>query len=321
MAHCRQLLIAYCFILCSMTIAFIHPHKAFLPEIIAYTEFFAAYKINTWVIRPDELYDTHCDVEWHFMGQHRQRNKHVITIHEYASASVPPFSAIKDTIKKYINTTPDYRIFNNDYVLKQFRPTDAIPFGIRNYGIPSGSEFLLPNLQKKYDFVYVGTVDKERRPEMLLNCFSAGPLKNRTLLVLSRNYTHLSAKYANAHNISFHGPIAYKDIYTHIQQARYGINYMPDIVPYNQQTSAKFIDYAACRMPIVTTDYAWVRDFQNKYGGRYFYLQSNLENFTWDQVVNFEYALPDLTSWTWDRQIRSSGVLEFLEANFPEIKF
>lgn len=295
-----------------MTIAFIHPHKAFLPEIIAYTEFFSARGINTRVIKPHETDHTDCDVAWYFMGEHRRRTKQVITIHEYASASIPPFSILKNRIKKFINTTPDYRIFNNDYVLKQFPFNDAIPFGIRNYGIPSGSEFLLPDIQKKFDFVYVGTVGKERRPELLLNCFSDGPLKDKTILVLSRNYASLSTAYAGATNISFQGPIPYKDIYAHIQQARYGINYMPDMVPYNRQTSYKFIDYAACRLPIVTTDYAWVHDFQNNYGGSFFYLQPDFSNFTWENVTGYTYAQPDLSNWTWDKQIRSSGVLEFL---------
>ncbi len=304
-----------------MTIRFIHPHKAFLPEIIAYVDFFTAHGINTEVVSRAEVHNSACEVEWHFLGQHSRRNKAVITIHEYASASVPPLSTLKDRIKKLINTRPDYRIFNNDYVQHQFQWNDAIPFGIRNYGIPPGTDHLLPGIQKQYDFVYVGTVDKGRNLELLFNCFTKGALKERSLLVLSRAYNALSAAYAGTANITFKGPVPYHEVYTHIQQAKYGINYMPDIVPYNQQTSAKFLDYAACRMPVVTTDYAWVRQFQNNYGGSYFYLQPDLKNFTWEKINNFSYAQPDLSSWTWEKQIRSCGVLTFLESKFPGLKF
>jgi hypothetical protein len=64
-----------------------------------------------------------------------------------------------------------------------------------------------------------------------------------------------------------------------------------------------------------------VRSFQNNYGGNYFYLQSNLKNFTWENVNSFPYAQPDLSSWTYEKQILKSGVLEFLKSKYPGIKF
>jgi glycosyltransferase involved in cell wall biosynthesis len=304
-----------------MTIHFIHPHKAFLPEIIAYTDFFSAHGIITSVIGPADRHTADCDVAWHFMGHHTSRDKHTLTIHEYASASIPPFSKLKDLVKKWINTRPDFRIYNNDYVLQQFSFNDGIPFGIRNYGIPSGTAHLLPGVEKLYDFVYVGTVDKGRRTNLLLDLFSGGPLQAHRLLVLSRNYQELGTAYAGCSNIFFKGPIPYHEVFAHIQQARYGINFMPDRIPYNRQTAAKLIDYAACGLPVITTDYAWVRNFQQQFGGAYFFLEPDLSNFTWENVTNYVYKQPDLTNWTWERQIRTSGVLEFLQVRFPQVKF
>ncbi|MFL5748363.1 MAG: hypothetical protein ACJ751_27060, partial [Niastella sp.] len=226
----------------------------------------------------------------------------------------------KDRLKKLINATPDYRIFNSEYVRQQINPTDDIPSGIRNYGIPD-QVALLPAAEKKYDFAYVGTVDKSRKIEVLLDRFTSGALKDRTLLMLTRDYDTLASTYAHATNITFKGPVPNHEVYAQMQQARFGINYMPDIIPYNQQTSAKFLDYAACGMPVVTNDYAWVRNFQKQFGGNYFYLHANLENFTWENVNNCHYSLPDLTTWTREKQIKRSGVLDFLETKFPEIKF
>ena len=304
-----------------MTIGFIHEHKAFLPGLNAYVQFFADRGIQTHIIHPAQLPALRCDVEWHFMGQHIRRNKNRITIHEYASASVPPFGKLKDSLKKLINATPDYRIFNSEYVRQQINLTDNIPYGFRNCGIPSGNSYLLPDAQKKYDFVYVGTVDKGRKTEPLFDCFINGALKDHTLLVITRDYQTLDAMYKNAANITFKGPIPYSDTYAHIQQARFGINYMPDVAPFNQQTSAKFLDYAACQLPVVTSDYAWVRGFQQTYGGNYFFLHPDLENFTWENVNNSMYSQPDLSSWTYEKQILQSGVLEFLESRFSGLSF
>ena len=304
-----------------MTIGFIHEHKAFLPGLNAYVQFFADRGIQTAVIHPSQLPTLPCDVEWHFMGRHVRRNKNRVTIHEYASASVPPFGKLKDSLKKLFNATPDYRLFNSEYVRQQINPTDNIPYGFRNCGIPSGNSYLLPNAQKKYDFVYVGTVDKGRKIEPLFDCFVNGVLMDRTLLVITRDYQALDPIYINAGNITFKGPIPYSDTYTHIQEARFGINYMPDVAPFNQQTSAKFLDYAACQLPIITSDYAWVRGFRHTYGGNYFYLQPNLENFTWENVNNCQYTQPELSSWTYEKQLLQSGVLTFLATKFPEAKF
>ena len=40
------------------------------------------------------------DVEWYFMGTQVRRRKNAVVIHEYASASVPPFAAFKSVVKK-----------------------------------------------------------------------------------------------------------------------------------------------------------------------------------------------------------------------------
>lgn len=304
-----------------MTIGFVHEHKAFLPELNAYVDFFATHGIQTIITHPAQLHTLSCEVEWHFMGRHLRRHKHRVTIHEYCSASVPPFGKLKDSLKKLLNARPDYRLFNSEYVRQQINPTDQVPFGFRNCGVLTGDNYLLPPPTKKYDFVYVGSINKDRQITLLLDCFTTGVLKDRTLLVLSRGYEALEAVYRNANNITFKGPIPYGETYALMQEARFGINYMPDVAPFNQQTSAKLLDYAACRLPVVTSDYAWMRHFQQTYGGHYFYLQSNLANFTWENVNNFTYTQPDLTSWTHENQIRQSGVLEFLQSKFPGIMF
>jgi hypothetical protein len=64
-----------------------------------------------------------------------------------------------------------------------------------------------------------------------------------------------------------------------------------------------------------------VEEFEKNEGGRYFYLNNDLRNFNWENISAFSYEFPDLKEWTWDKQIRQSGVLEFLQSIFPDLEF
>jgi glycosyltransferase involved in cell wall biosynthesis len=304
-----------------MTIAFIHDNRAFLPEIEAYISFFSAYPgIMTTVSEQSSLQGATADVEWYFMGTHIRRKKNTVVIHEYASASIPPFAALKNVIKKNINCLPDYRIFYSEYVRQQFNFSGNIPYGLRGHGILSSNP-VSKSAEKRYDFVYAGNIDEKRGLDVLFNCFANGSLRDRTLLVLSRDYTQTALRLSGCKNIYFKGPVPYHQVYAYIDQCRYAINFMPDIRPFNRQVSAKFLDYAGCSIPVVTSDYQWIKEFEAVYGGRYFYLLPDLSNFTWEQVNAFSYAMPDLREWTWKKQIEKSGVTAFLQKRFPELVF
>ncbi|HRP57955.1 glycosyltransferase [Agriterribacter sp.] len=304
-----------------MTIAFIHNNRAFLPEIEAYVSFFSAHPgILTRVSRQSSLHNTPADVEWYFMGTQVRRSKNAVVVHEYASASVPPLATLRNIIKRNINCLPDYRIFYSEYVRRQFDFRDNIPFGLRGHGIMN-SDPASERTGKRYDFIYVGSIDKKREPDVLLNCFAGGNLKDRTLLVLSRDYTQTALRLSGHKNIFFKGPVPYHQVYSYIHQSRYAINFMPDISPFNRQVSAKFLDYAACGIPVVTSDYQWIKEFESVYGGRYYYLLPDLSNLTWEQVNAFSYAVPDLREWTWKTQIEKSGITGFLQKRFPGLDF
>lgn len=304
-----------------MTIAFIHPHKAFLPEITAYSAFFNRYAIETHILPTKEAGSLHADVVWYFMGRGGKNKKNRVTIHEYPSASTPPLGPLKNIIKRSVTSQPGYRIFQNEYVCNGFRFKDNVPFGIRHHGVNPVPASLTANMVKSYDFIYVGTVDKARKLNNIFEHFISGPLTGHTLLVLSRDYQALEKELGYPVNIHFKGPVPPAEVPGYILQARYGINFIPDRPPFNRQTSGKFLDYVACHTPVITTDYAWIRDFQKKAGGNYYYLRPDLSNFLWDKIIRFDYHFPDLTGWTWEEQIRKSGVLEFLQSKFAGLHF
>jgi hypothetical protein len=302
----------------NMMIAFIHSGKAFLPEIGAYSSFFARHGIDSTVIMPGNPLPEQVDVEWHFMGtQIKRLIKNSIIIHEYASASLPPLQFLKDRVKKIVNVKPHFRIFLNEYVKQRLNFGDDIPFGFRDMGINKSLLATAPaNNQKEYDFIYCGSVSKDMKMEILLESFASGSLNDKTLLVLSKDYDELSARFTQHKNICFKGPVETSLVPYYISKARFALNYKPVIEPHSHQTSTKFLEYAACNIPIVTTDFPWVRNFQKQYGGAYFFLDKNMNNLSWEKIANFDYAFPALDSWTWEKQIIRSGILEFLLKQF-----
>src|SRR5579871_6817623 len=304
-----------------MRIAFIHPHKAFLPEIDAYQNFFPTYNIETIVCKTDDIINA--DVEWHFMGTDKTKKKNsVIKIHEYTSASVPPLIHLKNLSKKILNAKPDYRLFLNEYVKNKFSFKDDIPFGFRDMGISdSFLHFENSPIKKEYDFVYAESVNAGRQIDKLIEIFTRRNVEKKSLLIISKDYHELQSKFSQFDNIHFIGPIAHNEMPSQISKAKFAINFIVDEEPFNEQTSTKLLEYAAMRIPIVTTDYKWVRNFQKEHGSNFFYLKEDFSNFVFEYVSGFDYSFPDLKNWRWENQIRKSGVVEFLQSKFSGLSF
>ena len=300
-----------------MLIAFVHNNKSFLPAMQGYIDFFKNYNVRTSVCTATELHNLRPDVEWHFMGFDRTPKHGQLKIHDYSSASVPPFASLKNKLKKQLNINPDYRLFQNEFVCNSFGFTDSIPFGFRDVGIHP-SNFVDSPVEKKHDFIYVGEM-KSRKLDPLIQCFSTGALTARSILFLTKNYGQLAKSLKKYPNIHFAGPVAASEVRNYIRASQFGINYVLNVHPFNQQTSTKLLEYAANKTPIVTTDYPWIKEFQSKYGGKYFFLNHDLSNFSWDALQAVEFAFPDLAEWTWEHQIRKSGVLQFLSAKFNHL--
>lgn len=298
-----------------LKIGFIHPGNAFLPEIEAYTEFFSSRGFKTCTMNTEIAEKNPTEIEWHFMGTHYKRqNRSSTLIHEYSSASTPPFANIKDFVKRTINCKPDYRIFLNPYVRKKFSFNDGVPNGTRDMAVAEYFHKQGISVKKEFDFIYVGDVSDARKMSGLFNCFTNGRLSGRSLLILSRDFHHHQKDYAMFPNIMFAGPVNHSQVPGYIEKARFAINFIPPIEPFIHQTSTKLLEYAAMEIPIVTNSYNWIQDFQGRYGGSYFFLQKDFDNFTWEKVCGFKYSFPDLSEWNWDTQIKRSGIIEFLQS-------
>ena len=296
-----------------MKIAFIHNNRAFLPELAAYQSFFSTQNISTCIVKYGEEKNSEADVYWYLMGFYPgSSHKGKLIIHEYSSASVPPFRKLKDFLKSRLTPRPDFRLYLNEYVREQLSIHDEIPFGYRDMGI-SEEFFHTKNEQtKEYDFIYTGNLSDERRLTHLLKVFDEGALKEHTILLLGKDVDRLARDYRHCKNIIFKSPVPWEEVAAHLARAAYAINYVPNEEPFNAQTPTKFLEYAAMKIPVISTNYFWISEFQERYSGNYFFLKDDLSNMTWDRIVGFPYEFPNLQNWHWEERIKASGVLEFL---------
>jgi hypothetical protein len=291
-----------------MRIAFVHDSKAFLPEVAAYTKYFSKLGFQCEVVSSKDLRKLQPDVAWHFMGMDARLTKTAgFVIHEYTSASMPPFADFKNKLKKFFNVKPNYRLFLNEYVKNSFAFTDNVPYGYRDMGVEQ--EWLSDVPAKKiYDFIYVGSL--RNGIGSLFDAFETGAMKEHSLVVVADNYEKAQQE---CKKIRFVGPVPHHEVQELVRSARYAINFIPDVSPFCWQTSTKFLEYCACKVPVITTDYIWMWEFEEKYGGKYFYLESDFSNFSWREIHEFNYEFPDLTEWTWEKQIERSGIVQVLE--------
>ncbi len=283
-------------------IALIHSGPAYAPEIGVYKRFLEKEGYFVQVFKEACESDLKLfDIEWHFMGMDTSQLKtDRLKIHEYVSLSIPPFPKWKDRIKKVFNSKPDLRIFGNEFVEKALGFKDSVPVRFRDAGISPDFLQKHKNIIPEFDFVYSGSTDTTRKIEYLLSFF-ADNMSNNKLLVIGTPPHSLSNHILHHPAITFTGKIPYEEVPYWLPKAHYGINYIPDVYPYNQQRPLKLLEYCAVGLPVITTKYAWVNQFEREWKARFFKLESNLSNFQLDLIQGFDFKKPDVSDLTWEK--------------------
>lgn len=280
--------------------------KAYLPEINAYQKYFNNktnfYFYDSSILKDFKLEDF--DVIWHFMGFDTHKTK-IFTVHEYASLSTDPFPKIKNFIKKQVNVKPDLRIFLNEYIKEGFDFKDNIPCCLRDMGVDES--FFVNEPNKKYDFVYIGEITKKRKIHVLLNKFKTD-FKDFKILMLGKPEKDIYDEFKSSQNIYFTGKVNYYDVAKLAKEAMYGINFVPNIYPYNLQTSTKILEYCAMNLKIITLSYNWVNSFEKKYNAKFLYIKDDMSDFDFDKIKNFDYKIPNVEELKWENIIRKSGI-------------
>jgi glycosyltransferase involved in cell wall biosynthesis len=295
-------------------ILFIRGKEAFLPEIDAYIEYFN----NTYEFKAYDSYKLEgdyktddFDIIWEFKGFGGIKTNDKILVHEYASLSTGSFPLVKNNMKFIFNPKPNLRIFLNQNVKDGFNFKDEIDYCYRDMGI--NKNFInAANDKKEYDFVYVGSICKEREMGKFLEKFTkTNPGK---LCLIGNVDNEIYSTFKKNKDIIFTGKVAYLEVPQIAAKAEYGINYMPDKYPFNIQTSTKLLEYLALGLKVITTDYKWIREFEMQHNCNFYKFDRNAISFDIKKIESHDYETNFRSEdFLWNRILEESKIYDYLK--------
>lgn len=297
-------------------VLFLRREGVYLPEISAYLGYIRdhipsieahdSFELNRHFVERD------FDVIWKFMGFDRNKTSDRCIVHEYGSLSVGRFPQLKNMIKRQLNTKPSFRVFLNEAVHREMGFQDNLPYYLRDMGVSQAFFRKDPNPNPEFDFVYSGSLNRGGIILSMLDHFKSRA-KGESLLVVGAVPDHIHQVFGKTPNITFAGQFKYDDVPDVITQARYGLNMMPDIYPFYMQTSTKVLEYCAARIPVISTRYKWIEDFEAQSNGKFFYIDQDLHDLTLSRIETYPFSIPSMESYTWDEIIKRSGIFDFLK--------
>jgi glycosyltransferase involved in cell wall biosynthesis len=237
--------------------------------------------------------------------------KGAVQVHEYASASVAPLAWLKDRIKQWQHPVPDFRVFQSDWVRQRmgFGQPDAVPFALRDMGVPDA--FLTAQAQQppEFDLVYLGEMRRLLHFVPLLHTLGRAGL---SLLLVGDVPAALQERLAALGHIQSTGRVSQDQVPAQLLRARAGLNLMPDVLPLAEQTSTKMLEYLALGLPVISNPYAWAQRTAQAHAGRVQLLGLQASAAQWQAAVQ---GLPlhqtdrqHLQSLRWSQQLQAMPV-------------
>lgn len=276
---------------------------AYTPEAYAYEKYLK--KLGHQIQLDYEL-DPDNDINIYFMGTRpfwKKNEGRAIEIHEYQSLSTPPYAQFKNFAKKIVNKQPSGRVFLNEFVHRNLSFSDNIPYIYRDMGVDE-TLFQSPSKNPLYDIVYCGSIAGRNGLIEVLRRL-AGNYK----VVVVGQVSDLERSFLKHENITILGRVERSDLPEIYRNARFGLNYTPNIYPFNIQTSTKTLEYLASGLGVISNRYYWSEEFFRnlKYTPLWIEgdlsLQENHEqkldfsSFSWSNILNdckFEEFILDL---------------------------
>ncbi|EOC1800108.1 glycosyltransferase family 4 protein [Vibrio vulnificus] len=289
-------------------IVFIHSGNALLPELHQYKNYF---RFKYKVIISTDIKDAKLgDVVWFIMGSYRYKKlPHQVVIKEFPSLSLRPFAKFKNIVKSILAMDSDIRIYLNDDVMSGYYEKSSNLVLLRDMGVANS----FTNVRyehcayKEYDLIYVGDMSASREIDSYLIDIIERNSNIRIALVGKKNKYIEDALSKYSDNIHFIGFVCQDDLPFYLNKSKAALNIIPNIYPYNLQTSTKLQEYVAFGIPIITTDYYWAKRFLDKYSVPYLLLEEYLSG---REPIYYDVEL----NMCWEKIIESSKVEEkFLE--------
>lgn len=296
----------------------LHTGSAYVPEVETYKAFLELQGSKVKLLKNLSLaLQESADVLIIMMGRHffwQKPKSHAAVIHEYHSLGTGRLAKVKDLVRRLLSFKPDGRILLNEQVRQRMRFYDDVPFIYRDMGVPDYfyHKPKADTCEKRYDFAYVGRMNKRRRFSRFLRGF-LGQVPERSIALIGDATPKIKRRFGQAHTIHFFGRVERREIPRLLAQCRCAINYIPDIYPYNIQTSTKLLEYLAFGLPVITTDYAWIREFEREMGVRFPRIGERCEGLR-QLMDDFppEKVVGDFKQWQWDIVLEKSGFQAFL---------
>ncbi len=291
-----------------MLIDFVHTGDAYLPELQAYVEFVQTAGHQARVHSQLGTVPRGASVLWWMCGQVStevaQRFRAAFHIHEYPSASVPPLAWLKDQVKHWRQAVPHHRIYQNTWVRQRLGFVDGVPHEFRDMGL--ASEFFntqVPPGAPEFDFVYLGEM---RRLQHFIPVFEALAWTGQSVLLIGQIPENLKPLLLRNARVSVTGRVPHSEVPGLLRRARHGLNLVPGQLPFTRQTSTKLLEYCASGLTVVSTDYLWAREFEQRHGARFAYIphRGNAAAYTdlLAQSLNERtLVVPDVRSLAWPR--------------------
>lgn len=278
---------------------------AYTPEAYAYEKYL---KEMGHQVQLDYELDPNNDINIFFMGTRpfwKKNEGRAIEIHEYHSLSTPPYAKLRNFSKKIINKKPAGRIFLNTFVHQSLNFNDDIPYIYRDMGVDE-ILFQTPSKNPLYDIIYCGSISG--RSGLIENLLELA--KSYKVVVVGKiteqEHTLLQVK-----NITLLGQVSRDELPEIYRNARFGLNYTPDIYPYNIQTSTKTLEYLASGLRVISNKYKWVESLEKSHNFGIVWLDQDIYNIGVDGFKN-SY---NVNCYSWNHILHNSGFLNFLESH------
>lgn len=286
--------------------------NAYTPEAYAYEKYL---KNLGYQVQLDFELDPDNDINIYFMGTRpfwKKKEGRAIEIHEYQSLSTPPYAHFKNFAKKIVNKRPNGRIFLNEFVHRDLSFSDNIPYIYRDMGVDE-SLFQQPNPHPTYDILYCGSINGRVGLIETLNNLA----KTYKIAVVG-SVNEEEKRLLNNSNIALLGKIRREDLPAIYREARLGLNYTPDIYPFNRQTSTKTLEYLASGLQVISNKYFWAERIFNELGFEPIWLNGNNVSEIVIKSKNVS-NIERMKKFSWSNVLDKSNLDSFLREMMNEV--
>lgn len=283
----------------------ITPHS-YTPEAYAYKKFLEDNGHQVQLDVANNLApENHLNI--YFLGLKNKKNiGKAKEIHEYQSLSTPSFSRIKDLTKSIINCKPDGRIFLNSTVEKNFFFNDKIPKIYRDMGVDDAF-FQTPSKNPDFDIVYCGSFSgRHGLQKEILRLHEIG----FKLCLIGDIPSDFIKTIKNKKNIFLTGRLPREEIPQYYRKSFAGLNYTPNLYPFNIQTSTKSLEYLASGLICISNIYNWSINFSKKINTEFIWNESIKKI---DDLYCKETKPPLMDNYRWENILNNINFLSYLE--------